>query len=89
MQGLLICIKVIMLPSIFEKHKMRLNRTKSPLMVDPTLSAILCGFCDVTAFCHLTLPFFLQFYKPRKTTLKSSNSSHFDTLSLVNYNSFE
>ena len=57
----LICIKVIMLRSIFEKHKMWLSRTKSLLI----LSAILWGFCDVTGFCHFTLPFFLQFYKPQ------------------------
>ena len=41
MQGLLPCIKGIMLPSVFEKQKMWTNRTKSLLVLSfPILTSI-------------------------------------------------
>ena len=42
-----------MLLSIFEKHIICLNQQKQR------------GFCDGTAPCYLTSPFFLQCYKPQ------------------------
>ena len=60
-----------MLPSIFEKHKICSNYTKSLLtVINPILSAKKWGFCDGRAFCYLTSPFFLQCYKPQYHSFK-------------------
>ena len=50
----------IMLPSIFEKQKICLNRTKSLLMVNPIFELFDWNNCY-----YLTSTFFLQFYKPQ------------------------
>ena len=49
-----------MLHSIFEKHKLCSNCTKSLLIVNYQQKQ--WGFCDRTTFCYLASPFFLQHY---------------------------
>ena len=58
-----------MLPSIFEKHKICSNPTKSLLIIQ-YYQQKKRGFCDGTASCYLTSPFVLQCYKHRYNSVK-------------------
>ena len=61
-----------MLPPIFEKHKISLNRTKLLLIVN--LSNIISksteDFAMEQCFFYLTSPFFLQCYKSQQDFFK-------------------
>ena len=57
-----------MLDSIFEKHRICSNRTKSLLIVNFTSKEI--RILHGTAFCYLTSPFCLQCFKPQHNSFK-------------------